>query len=61
MGKNLKIKHSVSSLPKRDLHGGTNFFGQMFLEMFYMGATSEGDTSEELMVKGLHGWIQVRS
>ena len=50
MGKDLKIKHSVSSPPykvwgnlflKQALHGGTNFFGQIFWGMFYMGTNDQ--------------------
>ena len=49
MGKDLKIKHSVSSSNKiwenffrrKALHGGTNFFGQISERMFYMGTNNQ--------------------
>ena len=50
MGKDLKIKHSVSSLPtnygetffiKKLSMGLKNFFGQFFGEMFYMGTNDQ--------------------
>ena len=46
MGKDMKIKHSVSSpwhkiwenfFHKKGLHEGTNSFGQCYERMFYMG------------------------
>ena len=47
MGKDLKIKHSVSSTSTKyrehqiALHEGTNFFGQIFWGMFYMGSNDQ--------------------
>ena len=50
MGKDMKIKHSVSSLSynvwgnffrKKALHGGTNVLWQMYGEMFYMGTNGQ--------------------
>ena len=55
MGKGLKTKHSVSSLPytppykvwgnffhNKALHGGTNVFGQFFFGgIFYMGTNDQ--------------------
>ena len=46
MGKDMKIKHGVSSPPykvrgnfihKKSLHGGTNVFGKIYGGMLYMG------------------------
>ena len=59
MGKDLKIKHSVSSphykvrgnvSHKKVLHGGINVFGQTFLGMFYMGTNDQIMQGENLMV-----------
>ena len=50
MGKDLDIKQSVSSAPykvwgnffhKKGLHGGTNFFEQIFEAMFNMGTNDK--------------------
>ena len=47
MGQDLKIKHSVSSTSTKyrehqiALHEGTNFFGQIFWGMFYMGSNDQ--------------------
>ena len=55
MRKDLKTKHSVCSPPyeewgnffhKKAFHGETNFFGQIFRGMFYMG------TNDQIMQKG---------
>ena len=39
---------------KKALHGGKNFFGQIFLGMFYMGTDDQMMHVEKLMVK----WFQ---
>ena len=58
--KDLKKKHSISSPPykvwgnlfqKKVLHEGTNFFWQIFWEMFYMGTNDQIMQGEKLMVK----------
>ena len=59
MGKDLKIKHSVTSPPKKALHEGTNFFGQIFLGMFYMGTNNQIMQGESLMVKRFRRLSQV--
>ena len=68
MEKDLKIKHSASSLPykvwgkffhKKDFHGGTNFFGQMFWGMFYMGTNDQIKQGRKLMVKRIQMSSQV--
>ena len=41
MGKDLKVKQSVSSPPKKALHEGTNFLGQIFWGVFYMGTNDQ--------------------
>ena len=50
MGKDIKIQHSVSSLPykvrgnffcKKALHGGANVLGQIYGGMFYMGTNAQ--------------------
>ena len=55
MGKDLKIKHSVSSPPfkiwenffhRKALHEGANFFGQIFQGMLYKG------TDDQIMQRG---------
>ena len=60
IGIDLKIKHSVSSPPckvwgnffhKKALHGGANFFGQFFFEMFYMGTNDQIMQGRKLMIK----------
>ena len=50
MGKDIKIKHSVSSpksigrlFLKKSLHGGANSFGQIYGGMFYM------ETNDQVM------------
>ena len=68
MGKDLKIKHSTSSPPykvwgnffqKKALHEGTNFFGQIFWGMFYMGTNTQIIQGEKLMVKRFQRSSQV--
>ena len=59
MGKDLKIKHSVTSPPKKALHEGTNFFGQIFLGMFYMGTNNQIMQGGSLMVKRFRRLSQV--
>ena len=68
MGKDLKIKHSTSSPPykvwgnffqKKALHEGTNFFGQIFWGMFYMGTNAQIIQGEKLMVKRFQRSSQV--
>ena len=58
MGKDLKIKHSVSSFPykvwgnvfhKKGLHGGGNFLGEIFGGMFYI------ETNDQIMQGGGNG------
>ena len=60
MGKKLKIKHSVSCSPykvqenfchKKAFHRKTNFLGQIFWGMFYMGANDQIMQGGKLMVK----------
>ena len=60
MGKDVKIKHSVSSAPyklcrnffrKKVWHEGTNFFGQVYVGMFYMGTNDQIMQGEKLIVK----------
>ena len=64
MGKDMKIKHSVSSLSpppaykiygnsfcKNALHGGTNVLGQIYGGMFYMGTNNQIVQVGKLMVK----------
>ena len=50
MGKDMKIKHSVSSPPaeygetfcrQKALHGRANFFGQIYGGMFYIGTNDQ--------------------
>ena len=48
MGKDMKIKHSVSSPPKygdfylkKGLHGGANLSGQIYRRLFYMGTNDK--------------------
>ena len=49
IGKDMKITHSLSSPPekvwgnfcKKVLHGGTNFFGQIYGGFFYMGTNDQ--------------------
>ena len=68
MGKVLKIKHSVSSPPyklqgnfflKKALHGGPNFFGQIFWGMLYMGISDQIMQGGKLMVKRFQRSSQV--
>ena len=60
MGKDMKIKHSVSSSPtkyggtffsKKALHLGTNFFGQIYGRMSYVGTNDQIMQGGKLMVK----------
>ena len=60
MGKDMKIKHSVSSPPakygetfcrEKALHGGANFFGKIYGGMFYMGTNDQIMQGGKLMVK----------
>ena len=54
MGIDLKIKHSVypvQSVFIKTLHGGANFFGKFFREMFYMGINDQIMQERKLMVK----------
>ena len=60
MGKDMKIKDGNSSLPtkywgtlfvKKALHGGTNFFGQIYGGMFYIGTNDQIMQGGKLMVK----------
>ena len=60
MGKDMKIKHSVSSLPykvwenffrKKALHGVATIFGQIYGGLFYMGTNDQIMQGEKLMVK----------
>ena len=57
MGKDIKIKHTVSSRPtkygetffvKKLCIGGTNFFGQIYRGMFYMGTNDQIVQGESL-------------
>ena len=42
MGKDMKTKHSVSSQTNYGaLHGGTNFSGQIYRGLFFMGSNDE--------------------
>ena len=59
MGKDMKIKHSVSSPPakygetfcrEKALHGGANFFGKIYGGMFYMGTNDQIMQGGKLMV-----------
>ena len=68
MRKDLKTKHSVSSPPyevwgklfhKKALHGKTNFFGQIFRGMFYMGTNDQMMQKGKLMVTRFQRLIQV--
>ena len=69
MGKDLKIKHSVSFPPyrvwgnffhKKALHGGTNFFGAKFCGgMFYIGTNYPIMQGGNLMVKRFQRSSQV--
>ena len=60
MGKDLKIKHSVSSPPfkiwedffhRKALHEGANFFGQIFRGMLYKGTDDQIMQRGKLMIK----------
>ena len=60
IGKDMKIKYSVSSLPykvlgkcysKKDLHRGTNFSWQIYGGMFYM------ETNDQIM-QGKSQWLR---
>ena len=60
MGNDLKINHSVSSRPYKvwgnvfdikALHGGKNFFEEIFLGMFYMETNDQIMQGGKLMVK----------
>ena len=60
MYKDMKIKHSASSPPykvwencfcKKALHGGTNFFGQIYVEKFYMGTNDQVMQGVTLMIE----------
>ena len=44
---------------KKALHGGKNFFGQIFWEMFYMGTNDQIMQGGELMVKRFQRSSQV--
>ena len=68
MGKDVKIKHSVSSAPyklcrnffrKKVWHEGTNFFGQVYVGMFYMGTNDQIMQGEKLIVKRFQRSSQV--
>ena len=68
MGKDLKIKHIVSSAPykvwenflhKKALHGGRKFLGQTFWGMFNMGTNDEIVQGGKLMVKRFQTSSQV--
>ena len=60
MGKDMKIKHSVSSpLRKKALHGGTSIFGQNYGEMFYVGTNDQIMQGEKLMIIRFHRSYQV--
>ena len=57
MGKDMKIKYTVSSRPtkygqtffvKKLCIGGTNFFGQIYRGMFYMGTNDQIVQGESL-------------
>ena len=54
VGIDLKIKHSVSPVQSffiKTLHGGANFFGQFFREMFYMEINDQIMQGRKLMAK----------
>ena len=59
MGKDMKIKHSVSSPPakygecfrKKALLGRIHFLGQIYGRMFYMGTNDQIMQGGKLMVK----------
>ena len=67
MGKDMKIKHSVSSPPyevwgdfrKKALHGGTNVLLQIYGAMFYMGTNNQIMQGRKLMVKKFQRSSQV--
>ena len=68
MGKDLKIKHSVSSssykvwgnfFHKKALHGGTNFFWQIFGGIFYMGTNDQIMQGGSYWLKGLNVWFKL--
>ena len=70
MQKDMKIKHSVSSVPptamyrrtffrKKALHGRTNSFGQIYGEMFYIGINNKTMEGEKSMVKSFQRLSQV--
>ena len=68
MGNDLKINHSVSSRPYKvwgnvfdikALHGGKNFFEEIFLGMFYMGTNDQIMQGGKLMVKRFQRSSQV--
>ena len=68
MGKDMKIKYSVSSHPykvwgnflrKKALHGRGNILGQIYGGMFYMGINDQIKQEGKLMVKRFQRWIQV--
>ena len=60
MGINIKVKHKVFSPPykvqenffhKQALHGGENFFGEIFWEMIYMGTNDQIMRGRKFMVR----------
>ena len=68
MGKDLKIKHSVSSssykvwekfFHKKVFHGGTNIFGKIFGGTFYMEAYDQIKQGLKLIVKRFQRSSQV--
>ena len=67
MGRDLKIKHSVSSPPTKyegtffikKLYMGTNLFGHNFWRMFYMGTGDKIMQGGKLMIKRFQRSSQV--
>ena len=67
MGKDMKIKHSVSSPPakygecfrKKALLGRIHFLGQIYGRMFYMGTNDQIMQGGKLMVKRFQRLSQV--
>ena len=68
MGKDMKIKNGNSSpstkywgtfFIKKALHGGANFFGQIYGGMFYMGTNDQIMQRGKLMVKRFQRLSQV--